>query len=42
MELRLLSADEEDLVDPDEDKIRIALTHLPEFSDGAPARGPCS
>jgi len=38
MELRLLSADEEDLVDPDEDKIRTALTRLPEFSDGAPAR----
>ena len=38
MELRFLSSDEEDLVDPDEDKIRIALTRLPEFSDGAPAR----
>ena len=38
MELRFLSSDEEDLVDPDEDKIEIGLTRLPEFSDGAPAR----
>ena len=38
MKLMLLSADEEDLVDPDEDKIRTALTRLPEFSDGVPAR----
>ena len=39
MELKLLSSDEEDLVDPDEEKIRIALTRLPELSDGVPARG---
>ena len=38
MELKLLSSDEEDLVDPDEEKIRIALTRLPELSDGVPAR----
>ena len=38
MELRFLSSDEEDLVDPDEDKIEMGLTRLPDFSDGAPAR----
>ena len=38
MELRFLSSDEEDLVDPDENKIEIGLTRLPKFSDGAPAR----
>ena len=38
MRLMLLSADKEDLVDLDGDKIRIALTRLPEFSDGVPAR----
>ena len=38
MELRLLSADEDNLVDPDEDIIRTALTRLPKFSGGRPAR----
>ena len=38
MELRFLSSDEEDLVDPDENKIEIGLTRLPDFSGGTPAR----
>ena len=38
MELRLLSADVDDLVDPDVDTIRGVLTKLPELSGDKPPR----